>query len=413
MAKPLVGVPVGDATVFYGKISNTMLEDATEFPSEAGYHYVEAVNGVALDFTWQGSGDLVLTADFFDVDEATEIALQVDGVFIGHVPDLGTAYDAQWVGPFSFVIPAAVLEATPDHTLHIDNTANPPNEHTWGVRNIRLEIPDSNETGLYDDEERVFANGTPLRYRQGLRYRFDWRGDLVLQLDPFDVDDPQDLAGDVSEVGVLFNNRFIGYLSGCDSRWRSDPDCFAQPQRIHLPESAVVQDGVNELILFNRYNNLAPLGTYEYAWGVRDVRITYAELEPEVPDHTVYGNIPPDERPTDAAYVTALYGKHFIFYWNGTAPLRLTADFYDIDWGSAGDAEVKIRINAQAADPGHVDTVIQDGWTGTQTFEISPTLLQADRANLLTIDNDYNSPDDDRHNTYKWGVRDIILEPAP
>jgi archaellum component FlaF (FlaF/FlaG flagellin family) len=114
--------------------------DTIPLPSAAAYGNIKGgdqsrINEVNYRFGGL-SGDVTLYYEAWDVDNASEIEILLNGTLIGNAPE--TANDA-WGGLQSITMADALVNDSSDNYLTFNNTANPPNKWWWGVKNVSVD----------------------------------------------------------------------------------------------------------------------------------------------------------------------------------------------------------------------------------------------------------------------------------
>jgi len=108
-------------------------------PSAPEYGYIKNGNQQYTDrvrFSFQGRpGDVTVRYQVYDVDYADELAIVVNGRFLGYAP---VTPNQKWSGSLSVTLPDAWVEDSGPNVLTFDNTRNPPRLFWWGVRDVSV-----------------------------------------------------------------------------------------------------------------------------------------------------------------------------------------------------------------------------------------------------------------------------------
>jgi len=108
-------------------------------PSAPEYGYIKNGNQEYTDrvrFAFEGRpGDVTVRYECYDVDKEGELAIVINGRFVGYAP---VTPNQKWSGPLSVTLPDAWVEDSGPNVLTFDNTRNPPKLFWWGVRNVSV-----------------------------------------------------------------------------------------------------------------------------------------------------------------------------------------------------------------------------------------------------------------------------------
>jgi hypothetical protein len=92
-----------------------------------------------------------------DINSKEEVEISVNGVSVGWLaPD--TVEDK----PSEVIIPANLVKRGEINTVTFDNVHNPPEEDTWSIRSLWIEVavlPEKDEAGLIADAEEKYKRG--------------------------------------------------------------------------------------------------------------------------------------------------------------------------------------------------------------------------------------------------------------
>lgn len=108
-------------------------------PSAPQYGYIK--NGTQeypdrVRFSFEGRpGDLTLQYECYDVDREGEVAIVLNGRFVGYAP---VTANQKWSGPVTVTLPDGWVEDSGTNVVTFDNTRNPPKLFWWGVRNVSV-----------------------------------------------------------------------------------------------------------------------------------------------------------------------------------------------------------------------------------------------------------------------------------
>lgn len=126
-------------TYTWGVRSVSVNPTAIPLPSAAEYGYIKNGNQEYTDrvrFAFEGRpGDVTVQYECYDVDNIGEVAITVNGRFVGYAP---VTTNQEWSGPLTVTLPDAWVEDSGQNVLTFDNTRNPPKLFWWGVRNVSV-----------------------------------------------------------------------------------------------------------------------------------------------------------------------------------------------------------------------------------------------------------------------------------
>lgn len=108
-------------------------------PSSREYGYIKNGNQEYADrarFSFKGRpGNVTLRYECYDVDNIGEVAITVNGRFVGYAP---VTTNQKWSGPVTVTLSDAWVEDSGTNVVTFDNTRNPPKLFWWGVRNLSV-----------------------------------------------------------------------------------------------------------------------------------------------------------------------------------------------------------------------------------------------------------------------------------
>ena len=182
-----------------------------------------------------------------------EVEITVNGVPLDHA--LVTP-NATWSGIRALSIPDALVSDTGFNVLTFNNTNNPPNTYSWGVRNVMISgdcldcipLPASGAYGK--------ILGGDQSHEQEVRYSFQGApGDMDLAYSVWDVDVS-------NEVDILVNGVHFEYTESTEN------ETWSGTCHITIPDEWIMDAGTN-VITFNNTRNPPK----SYWWGVADVSV--------------------------------------------------------------------------------------------------------------------------------------------
>ena len=334
-------------------------------------------------FTFSGPAqNLSLALVGFDIDNGTEIDVQVNGTSIDYLsvtPDNAS-------GPSTILIPASA-QIEGENTLEFVQRVP---GWRWGITNLALTadgsipVPDDDSAAapqlqLDSIESRSFGyrfNGVD-NAREFSSFTFIGQAqNLILELDGFDIDNG-------TEIDVQVNGTSIDYLS-------VTPDNLSGPSTILIPASVQV-DGENTLEFVQRVPG--------WRWGIANLLLTTDESTPPVAD------LPND---VPELLIDSAESRSFGYRFNGvdnsrdsasftfsgqTQNLSLALDGFDIDNGT----EIDVRVNGTSV---AYLAVTPDGSTGRSTIPI-PASVQVEGENTLEFVQ--------RVSGWQWGITNLLL----
>ena len=323
---------------------------------------------LSATFTASASEDLALSVNGYDIDDADEVSVWLNGAFVGY---LRTGSNNQVNAGDNFTLPAAALVAG---TNLIEFRQTTPG-YVWGVTNLLVDVVQAGvQLAIGQLDSTQYGNGWGTdQHPMALVATFNASGSesLSLSVDGYDIDF-------ADEVSVWLNGNLIGYLSKGANNGLNGGDM------INLPTSALVS-GSNTLEFRQR--------TEGYIWGVTNLlidstqsglQLTLGQLETGQ-----YGNGWGTDQHPVLLSVT--------FNVTGTENLALSVDGYDIDDAS----EVSVWLNGIFI--GYLSTGPNNQLNAGDTFSLPASALVAG-SNLVEFR--------ERTEGYIWGVTNLLLDQA-
>lgn len=110
-------------------------------PGSGSYGYIRQgdrsnVNDMTYHFAGV-AGDVLLKYEVYDVSDATEIEILLNGQRIGYA---AITANNKWSGVRTLVLPDAIVSDDSENVLVFDNTYNPTKTAWWGVGNVSIEL---------------------------------------------------------------------------------------------------------------------------------------------------------------------------------------------------------------------------------------------------------------------------------
>jgi subtilisin-like proprotein convertase family protein len=364
-------VTPGGISLFTSPPPDTVLQLGVRDNAQYGQNYngqTDADGLVQASFAGTGE-DLLLTFDGFDIDNANEVEVLLNGVSLGTL----AAGVNNGLSAYQFLISAE--QQAGDNTISFVQLGNP--AWTWGVTNILIEAAGpamtltlgETETGSYGNNFDGMSDADGR-----IQARFSGTGEeLILTFDGFDIDN-------ASEVEVLLNGVSLGVLAaGIDNGLASYQ---------FVIDAALQQAGEN-ILSFNQLGNAA------WAWGVTNILLAEHQPDPAIPL-------------TLSVRETGEYGQNFNGQtdadglveasFTGTGEdLLLTFGGFDIDNAN----EVEVLLNGSSL--GILSAGI-DGGLASYQFLIDGTAQLAGENTIGFVQLGDAA--------WTWGVTDILLEAA-
>ncbi len=334
--------------------------------------------------------------DIYDVDWAGEVALYINGHLFYIVPPSG---NNQWK-TYDVTLPGAFL-TTQTNRIIVSDTANPPGQAIWGVRNASISkfgvIPTATPTPAVADiplpATPAYGNipgGDQVHVNQVV-YTFTGSQDRqAFSFEAYDVD----WQGEVA----LYINSHLFYIvppTG-NNQWAT--------YTVNLPMARLLPGKTNRITVSDTVNP-----PNHVIWGVRNAKVGSATaiLLPSMP---AYGNIPGGDQ-THVNQVDYTFGGL-------TGQVMLTFQAYDVDW--AGEIAVRLNnrlvyvvpvhnsrlkrlsgIERQAVS--HLAPQENNAWT-TYVVHLRDAWVNDNTNNELVFDETVNPP-----GQAIWGVRGVIV----
>jgi Zn-dependent metalloprotease/ABC-type amino acid transport substrate-binding protein len=332
---------------------------------EYGWSYGSREHETGLTAAFQGTGvDLKLSVKGFDIDLADEVAVYLNGHWLGH---LSTGPDNDLNAGDTFLIPASQQLA---ETNVIEFRVKVPG-YKWGVTNLLLDNlnPDVILTiGVTDTGEYGWSYGSR-QHEAGLTAVFQNIGvDLELSVTGYDIDL-------TDEVAVYLNGYLLGYLSVGPNEGFNAGDTFLIRAADQLSGTNMIEFrvdvpgykwGITNLLLDNFVPDvtldIAVMDTGEYGWG--------------------YGS-----RQHEAGLIAA--------FQNTGSDLELSVTGYDIDLSD----EVAVYLNGYLL--GYLSVGPNEGFNAGDTFLIRAA-EQLSGTNMIEFRVDVPG--------YKWGITNLLLD---
>jgi hypothetical protein len=135
-----------DESDYSAEIAYTMpienFGDTIPLPSADAYGNIISGDQSHIDevnYSFGGlSGDVMLYYEAWDVDNASEVEIILNGTHIGYPPVTG---NESWGGLQAITLPDALVNDSSNNYLTFNNTFNPPNQYYWGMRNVSAGVP--------------------------------------------------------------------------------------------------------------------------------------------------------------------------------------------------------------------------------------------------------------------------------
>jgi len=182
------------------------------------------------------SGDATISFEAFDVDDAGEVRIYINGVARGFVDITGNdAWESHQI-----TFPDHYVNDTNLNYIHFDNTRYPPSYDHWGIRNLVLvgaptptpttvatQTPTPTSVSTHTPTPTAAATptsttipdpsiplpaydaygyipGGDLSHPDDILYRFEpWSGDAIISFEAFDVDDATEVRIYINDIHVL------------------------------------------------------------------------------------------------------------------------------------------------------------------------------------------------------------------
>ncbi|MDZ7343498.1 MAG: FG-GAP-like repeat-containing protein [candidate division KSB1 bacterium] len=113
--------------------------DCFPLPSAAAYGKIRSGDQQHADkvvYCFPGMiGNANLTYEVYDIDNIREVDIRLNGT---KVSDEAVTADNQWSASRALLLPDALVKNSAVNLLVFDNTQNPPNTWSWGVRNVKV-----------------------------------------------------------------------------------------------------------------------------------------------------------------------------------------------------------------------------------------------------------------------------------
>jgi hypothetical protein len=197
-------------------------------------------------------GDLYLVYQVYDIDDKFELSIFLNGTLIKQ--DLPTP-DAKWSGTRVVFLKDVNVRDYECNLIVFDNTSNPPQKNTWGVRKVSISncipLPYAGAVGKIRNGDKNHVNAAC--------FSFNGRpGDHVLTYEAYDIDFDTEVA--VYLNGFHIHNEAIT----ADEAWSTT-------RTLTLPDWLVYDYYTNEIVFDNTKNPPSLLN-----WGVRKLKVTVA-----------------------------------------------------------------------------------------------------------------------------------------
>lgn len=141
-------------------------EVLTTEPTEASFGYGEGVlyerlDSKSFDFEVTSPVQVMVVIHYMarDINSKEEVSITVNGVELEYLP--ADTIDAN-ERPLESLVPAKLIKRNEINTVTFDNVRNPPEEDSWRIWNLWIEVavlPEKDETGLIADAEEKFKKG--------------------------------------------------------------------------------------------------------------------------------------------------------------------------------------------------------------------------------------------------------------
>ncbi len=344
-------------------------------------------NRESASFTFSGqSQSLSLAVDGYDIDNGTEIEVQVNGASINYL----SVTPNNSSGPSTISIPVNA-QVSGENTLEFVQRVP---GWRWGVTNLLLKADGNSTTpdGGSNALPYLLVNSIE---SQSFGYRFNGVNDnrefaaftflgqtqnLSLSLDGYDIDNG-------TEIDVRVNGTSIDHLS-------VTPDNASGPSSISIPANAQI-DGENTLEFVQRVPG--------WRWGITNLLLA-ADENPSVPDDN--SDVIPELQ------VDNIESQRFGYRFEGVDTnrefaeftfigqsqlLSLSLDGFDID----NATEIDVQVNGTSV---AFLSVTPDGSSGPSTLSI-PANVQMDGENTLKFLQ--------RVPGWQWGITGLLLSTDP
>jgi len=266
----------------------TVVASCFAIPEAGEYGYIaggDQTHVSEIEYCFDGqSGDVIITFEAWDIDNPTEASIYVNGQFVINIPKTPALVSAagvagpdthnQWTGPYTIVIPDAIVNDVGTNSVIFTNNSNPPNSFIWGIRNVDIlagntcfAIPEAGEYGKITGGDQNHVNE--------IEYCFDGQsGDIDITFEAWDIDFS-------SEASIYINGQFLtniptvpSVVTAADITTIHGPDTdgvWTGPYIMTIPD-LLVNDASTNTIIFN--NNGNPPGSW--LWGIRQVDLLNA-----------------------------------------------------------------------------------------------------------------------------------------
>jgi len=307
----------------------------------------------------------------FDVDNASEIEILVNGVCLCYAP---VTANNGYSDLLQITIPPGMLVPGETNVITFANTYNPANTYRWGVGAVSIfdNCPDC--IPLPDPEAYGRIMSGDQTHIERVDYSFQGMGgDVIVPYDIWDVD----FSG---EVEILVNNVPVDYapITGNET--------WSESTHVLLPDEWVLDTGLNVLTFDNLWN---PPRTYW--WGVRNVSLFEECTDCIVlPDTGAYGRISGGD---------LSHTNEVNYAFEGTSgDVAIVYQVWDVDFSD----EVEVLVNGVPLE--HALITPNATWSGTRFLTIPDALVSDTGFNVLSFNNTYNPT-----RTYAWGVRNVSI----